>query len=66
MWCFHCNDRSQDKHRILAAVTQVFHTPTLQQIESQQYEENGSGGDLDPPSIKKREEDDSDDALPGQ
>lgn len=41
-------------------------TPTLQQVESQQQEENGSGGDLDPPSIKEREEDDSDNALPGQ
>lgn len=41
-------------------------SPTLQQIESQQEQENGSGCDLDPPSVKEGEEDDPDDALPGQ
>lgn len=64
--CFNFNDQCQDKHHILAAVTQPRVRPTLQQIESQQDEEYGSGGNLDPPSIKEREEDDSDDALPGQ
>lgn len=41
-------------------------SPTLQQIQSQQEKENAFGGDLNPPSVEEREEDDSDDALPGQ
>lgn len=40
--------------------------PTLQQVERQQEQENAPGGDLDPPPIKEGEEDDPDDALPGQ
>lgn len=39
---------------------------TLQQVESQQQQENGPGCDLDPPSVEEGKEDHADDALPGQ